>query len=197
MFQNRSRSTNPRLLRIIGVDGGAVSSAREGKTALLVVLLAGPRILDVRTGEIGVDGLDAQRVLVSLLKPLSYDIVMLSGISFAGFNLVDLKLLAREVGKPVIAVIRERPDNKAVRDALRKHFRDWRQRWRAVKDAGRLYSCRPIPDEPKLYFEARGCSPSSARRMIVSSSAVSRLPEPVRVAGIVARGMSGPPVKIP
>lgn len=163
----------------------------------MLVLLEGPRISDLRLGKIEIDGLDAQQLLTSLLRTLSYDVVMLSGVSFGGFNLVDLKLLARKVGRPVIAVIREKPDNKAVREALRKHFPDWRQRWRAVKDAGRLYSCRPLADEPKLYFEASGCSPASAKRIIVSSSTVSRLPEPLRVAGLLAKGLRDSAVRIP
>ena len=153
--------------------------------------------MDLRLGLIEVDGLDAQRILTSLLATVSYDVVMLSGVSFGGFNIVDLKLLARKVGRPVIAVIRERPDNKAVRGALRKHFDDWRERWRKVKNAGRLYSCKPMADEPKLYFEVGGCSPASARRIIVSSSTVSRLPEPIRVAGILAKGLRLLPLKNP
>lgn len=153
--------------------------------------------MDLRLGLIEVDGLDAQRILTSLLATVSYDVVMLSGVSFGGFNIVDLKLLARKVGRPVIAVIRERPNNKAVRDALRKHFDDWRERWRMVKNAGRLYSCKPMADEPKLYFEVGGCSPASARRIIASSSTVSRLPEPIRVAGILAKGLRLLPVKNP
>jgi len=184
-------------LRIVGVDDGSVSSGRSGRTVLVVVLLEGSQILDVRLGAIDVDGVDAQGILVSLLRRLSYDVVMLSGISFAGFNLVDLKWLAGKVGKPVIAVIREKPDNKAVRDALRKHFGDWRRRWRAVKDAGSIYSCKPLADEPRLYFEARGCSPASARKIIVSSSTVSRLPEPVRVAGLLAKGLRGSEIRTP
>ena len=184
------------MLRIVGVDDGLVSSGRRGRTVLVLVLLTGPRITDLRLGEVEVDGHDARRILISLLGTLSYDVVMLSGVSFAGFNLVNLKLLARKVRKPVIAVVRERPDNRAVRRALRKHFPDWRQRWGAVKDAGRLYSCKPLADEPKLYFESRGCSPASARRIIVSSSSVSRLPEPVRVAGLIAKGIRGS-VRIP
>jgi endonuclease V-like protein UPF0215 family len=161
------------------------------------VLLEGPRILDVRLGKIEVDGLDAQRTLPSLLSPLACDAVMLSGVSFAGFNLVDIKLLARKVRKPVIAVIRDKPNNKAVRDALQEHFDDWRRRWRAVKDAGHLYSCKPLADEPKLYFEVRGGSSAFARRAIVSSSLISRLPEPVRVAGILAKGLRGSAVRLP
>jgi hypothetical protein len=161
------------------------------------VLLEGTRILDIRLGEIDVDGVDAQQTLLSLLSALSYDVVMLSGISFGGFNLVDIKAVARKVGKPVIAIIREKPNNREVRDALRKHFPDWEDRWRAVKGAGRLYSCKPVADEPKLYFEVRGSSPSAAGRIIAASSTISRLPEPVRVAGLVAKGLRGCGIRIP
>jgi len=127
--------------------------------------------------------------LLSLLKEFAYDAVMLSGVSFGGFNLVDLRLIVRTVRKPAIAVIGQKPDNRAVREALQKHFGDWRERWRAVRNAGPLYSCRPLRAEPKLYFEARGCSPAAAERIICSSSLISRLPEPVRVAGLLARGV--------
>jgi endonuclease V-like protein UPF0215 family len=175
----------------VGVDDGAFSIGRDhaGKAALVAVLLEGPRIVTLRLGMIHIDGVDGYRVLLSLLKGLTYNIVMLSGISFAGFNLIDIKKLARTLGKPVIAVVREKPNNRAVRDALRKHFDDWRQRWMVVKHAGPLYSCKPVPDEPRLYFEVMGATPDFAREMIKSSSFVSRLPEPVRVAGLLAKGL--------
>jgi endonuclease V-like protein UPF0215 family len=153
------------------------------------VLLESSRIVDLRLGVIQVDGRDAQRVLLSLLNTLSYDVVMLSGISFGGFNLIDIKLLARHIDRPVIAVIGEKPNNKAVRDALRKHFKDWRLRWRAVKAAGPLYSCKPLSAEPRLYFEVRGGSSGFARGVIASSAFISRLPEPVRVAGVIAKAL--------
>jgi endonuclease V-like protein UPF0215 family len=159
--------------------------------------MEGPRILDLRLGAIKVDGTDAGRVLVSLLKTFSYDVVMLSGISFAGFNLIDIKALARTIRKPVIAVIRDKPNNQGVKNALHKHFQDWRRRWIMVKAAGKLYSCKPIPDEPRLYFEVRGASPAFARRSIISSSLISRLPEPVRVSGILAKGLRPSTLTLP
>ena len=193
MSQSRFRSTSRshRLLRIVGVDDGPFSARRRGlaKTILVAVLLEGPKIIDLRVGTIEVDGVDAHRILLSLLNTLSYNVVMLSGVSFGGFNLVDIKELAGRTGKPVIAVIRERPNNKAVQDALREHFEDWRSRWRVVENAGRLYSCKPVAEEPRLYFEVRGASPVFARRVIASASFISRLPEAVRVAGIVAKGL--------
>ena len=191
-YRSRSRSTNRNHLpRIVGVDDGAFSVVgdRAGKAILVVVLLKGSRIGSLKLGVIQIDGVDACSVLSSLLKGFRYDVVMLSGISFAGFNLIDIKKLAQHLHKPVIAVIREKPNNRAVRNALRKHFTDWRQRWAMVKHAGPLHSCKPVPDEPELYFEVRGGSPDFARLMIMASSFISRLPEPVRVAGILAKSL--------
>ena len=191
MSQSRFRNISQRPLRLVGVDEGvfSVRRGRIGRTVLVAVLLEGPQITDIRVGTIEVDGVDAQQVLLTLLNPLSYDAVMLSGISFGGFNLIDIKRLARRTGKPVIAVIRERPNSKAVRDALRKHFDDWRLRWKFVEHAGLLYSCKPVAEEPSLYFEVAGASPGFAIGAIASSSLISRLPEPVRVAGILAKGL--------
>jgi uncharacterized protein len=190
MSPGLSRSTSQP--RIVGVDDGAFQVRRGavGLAVMVVVLFHGSRISAARIGRIEVDGTDANSVLIGLLKTLAYDVVMLSGISFGGFNLVDIKRLSGEIGKPVIAVIGGRPNNTAVRHALRGHFEDWKQRWRIVRNAGSLYSCRPFRKEPKVYFEVKGGSPSFARKLIASSSTISRLPEPIRVAGLLARGLA-------
>ncbi len=191
MSRSRFKSIR-RNLRIVGVDDGAFPAHKSIRhhALLAAVLFQNSRILAVRVGRIQVDGNDANRVLKSILESLRFDAVMLSGISFGGFNLVDIAELARSTQKPVIAITGERPDNAAVRRALRRHFRDWEERLRMVRSAGPLYAFKPIPQEPKLYFEVKGASPSFARRAIASTAAISRLPEPIRVAGILARGLS-------
>ena len=192
MSRSPSRNTS-RNIRIVGVDDGAFSSNRKIKhLALLVaVLFQNSTISDLRLGRIEVDGNDANEVLLSMLRTLRFDAVMLSGISFGGFNLIDIAALAKSTRKPVIAITKEKPNNAAVRSALRKHFADWEDRWRIVRNAGKLYSFRPIRAEPKLYFEVKGAPSSFAESAIASAAVISRLPEPIRVAGIVARGLSG------
>jgi endonuclease V-like protein UPF0215 family len=191
MFPNRSRNTAPET-SIIGVDDGSFSSdKRLRQRALLVaVLFRNLQIADIRVGRIVVDGRDANGVLGSLLKGVRFDVTMLSGISFGGFNLVDIELLARATRKPVIAISGDKPDNVAVHEALRTHFSDWKERWRAVKHAGRLHSVKPIRGEPALYFEVKGATAVFAKKMICSTSKISRLPEPIRVARILARSLS-------
>ena len=192
-FPSRFGRTRFRDLRIVGVDDGAFSPSREpDETALLAaVLFEGFRIRSVRLGRVGIDGTDAARVLKLLLSHARFDVIMLSGISFAGFNLIDISKLARETGKPVIAVCGTKPDNRAVEKALRIHFADYEMRWSIVRSAGKLYSCRPLENEPKLYFEVKGATSDFARRVIYSTAVISRLPEPIRVARILARGLSG------
>jgi hypothetical protein len=173
------------------VDDGPFPGDRDinQSTLLVAVLLENSRIVSIKAGRITVDGTDATRVLVSLVRRMRYDAILLSAISFGGFNLVDIKKLSRATHRPVIAITGERPNNAAVRSALRKHFPDWKERWRVVENAGSLYSCKPLAKEPKLYFEVRGASVVFAKRIISSSAAISRLPEPIRVAGILAKGL--------
>ena len=162
----------------------------EHHAPLLAVLFEDSQISSVKMGRIEVDGRDANRVVRSLLRSMRFDAVMLSGISFGGFNLINIDKLAHDTRKPVIALTGDKPDNKAVRTALRDHFDDWRERWQMVLAAGRVYSCKPLKDEPKLYFEVKGASPAFAREVVRATAVISRLPEPIRVASILARGLS-------
>jgi endonuclease V-like protein UPF0215 family len=182
----------PLNLRVVGVDDGAFSPSKKiGERALLMAaLFKGSRIHAVRVGTIEVDGNDAAIVLQLLLRRLRYDIVLLSGISFAGFNLIDISKLTRKLHKPIIAISREKPNNKAVKLALREHFKDWKTRWNIVCAAGKLYSCKPLASEPQLYFEVKGATPEYARRVIIGTAFISRVPEPLRVARILAHGLS-------
>lgn len=179
-------------MRVIGIDDGTFQLNNRGsqRALVLAVLCRDLRISAIRAGSVRVDGTDSNRVLGSMLRPLRFDVTLMSGLSLGGFNLVDIHKLACDTQGPVIALTGERPDNKAVRRALRDHFDDWKIRWKIVLGAGKLYSCKPLKDEPRLYFEVRGASSGFARKVIKATAAISRLPEPVRVAGILARGLS-------
>src|SRR5208283_2087347 len=102
------------------------------RALLVVVAFHNLRVLGVRVGSIQVDGKDANKVIVSLLSGLRYDMVMLSSVTFGGFNVVDIATLSKDLHKPVIAITGKRPHNDAVRRALREHFVDWRDRWRMI-----------------------------------------------------------------
>lgn len=192
-FPNHSKSTKAKhSLRMVGIDDGTFRPNRRllQKAPIVAILFRNLQIMNSEVGLVQVDGTDANRVLMKLLKRMRYDVIMLSGISFAGFNVVDIGNLAASTQRPVIAITGEKPDNQAVRVALRDHFTDWENRWRMIRAAGRVHGFKPHREDPTLYFEVRGGSTALAKRCIAATAKISRLPEPIRVARIVARGLS-------
>lgn len=144
----------------------------------------------MRVGVLQVDALDATDVVLRLLSRTRTDVVFLSGVSFAGFNIVDCECLHNTLHIPVVVISRERPNNASVKRALKKHFPDWKTRWSYVRELGTIHRFAPKAAEQPLYFEALGISAADARRMIRAYCVTSRVPEPIRVAGIMAKGLA-------
>jgi len=169
------------------------------------------RILKVCHAEIRVDGLDATVKLLSMMRgievdavilggitfggfnvinPRVVDAVILGGITFGGFNLINPRIIHAETGVPIIVYSGVKPDNDAVLAALRKHFHDWERRWEIIAGLGEIHSTWVFREDPDIYFEAVGCDPGWAEGVLKDSAMISRIPEQVRVAGLVARGLT-------
>ncbi len=176
----------------IGIDDGPfqIKDNRSDQAPLVAVELRGPHIRMVRISWITIDGLDATARAVELLGYFGVKgPILLAGVTFAGFNLIDPRVLRRKFRTPTIVVIGSHPDNRAVKRALVKHFVDWRERWSIIRSLGPLRRVRTLQNENPVYYEAFGCSSREARRILVSWAVLSRIPEPLRVAGLVGRGL--------
>ena len=124
-----------------------------------------------------------------MLRKVSFDVVMLAGVSFAGFNLIDPSLVFEEFNKPIIVISRTKPDNVAVKRALHRHFEDWRIRWAVFEKLGPIYAVVSMPDAPPIYVEVVGTNLNWATRLIQAFTTHCRIPEPIRVAKLIARGL--------
>ena len=183
-----------REFRVVGVEDGGFSRKLQGcgvqKALFVCVLLRGKWINDFQVDTITVDGLDATDKLNSMLSRWSFDAVMLAGVSFAGFNLVDPTIVFEEFNEPVIVISRTKPNNVAVKNALRQHFEDWQVRWSVFEKLGSVYEVVSMPAEPPVYVEVIGAELDWASRLIRATSVCCRIPEPIRVARLVARGLT-------
>src|SRR4030043_1145185 len=130
---------------VAGVEDGSFEAFRRGSgdaeqhTIHCLTVLRGNVIQDVRLRRVKVDGLDATEALLDMLSGLEIDAVILGGVTFAGFNVVDVERVNRETSVPVIVFSAERPDAEATLGALRKHFGDWRERWSLYEDLGEIH----------------------------------------------------------
>ena len=140
-------------------------------------------------GCITVDGLDSTEVLLNNLAGWEYDVIILGGATFAGFNVVDVENVYKATGKPVIVFSPKYPDIDATLEALCKHFPDWRQRWRRYKALGVLFEL-VIDKYPSIYYEVVGESKEFAERVLREQAILGRTPEAIRVADLIAKGVS-------
>ena len=116
-------------------------------------------------------------------------VVMLNGITFAGFNIVDVKKLNMATKLPIVTVTREKPDLEKIRDAL-QNLSHSEERWRAVLSAGEPNEVSTRNAEVKVYMQTAGVSKEDASKILRLTSTRSNVPEALRVAHLIASGIS-------
>src|SRR6267378_7295768 len=167
---HRRASRNSTTTSCVGIDDGPFLSRRlGGSTAPLVVAqLNGPHLVKARAAWISVDGLDATMVASRLLSSLQLrdSPILLAGATFGGFNIINPRVLQRKFRTPTIVVIGSRPNNRAVKRALTRHFPDWKRRWQILSSLGPLRQVRAFRKEGPLSDEAFGCAGDEARRIL-------------------------------
>lgn len=141
---------------------------------------------------IEIDGFDATEKIASMITVSPHyrqlRVIMLNGITFAGFNIVDVKALNAAIKLPVITVTREKPDFADIRKAL-QNLTCSEERWTAILNAGEPIEVFTRSAKAKIYMQAVGVSQEDAQKILRLTSTRSNIPEPLRVAHLIASGL--------
>ncbi|MGC8816637.1 MAG: DUF99 family protein [Candidatus Hadarchaeum sp.] len=177
-------------IRILGVDDGPFEADHQGKVPLVGVVFRGGRWLDgVMVTEIEKDGMDVTDRLIEMLVRSRHlgqlRVLMVDGVTFAGFNVLDVRRVFRKTSLPVVVISREVPVMADIRKALR-HLPRWRERWRIIKATGRIYPVATKSQGRSIYIQPVGIKREDAERIVRLSSTRSLVPEPLRVAHLIA-----------
>ena len=181
-------------IRVLGVDDGAFIPHVEGQVPVVGVVLRGGYWLDgVMHTKIAVDGFDATDRISSMITGSSHyeqlRVIMLNGITFAGFNIVDVKALNVATKLPVITVTREKPDLAEIHKAL-QNLPNSEERWEAILNAGEPIEVSTRNAKAKVYMQTVGVSKEDAQKILRLTSTRSNIPEALLVAHLIASGIS-------
>ncbi len=179
-------------IRVLGVDDGKFTPHTKGTAIVVgVVFRAGSFIDGVMHTHVSIDGLDATEQIATMINSSPHRrqlrVVMLNGITFAGFNIVDIKKLNSAIGLPVIALTRDMPDLEAIHKAL-QHLPNSEERWQMALAAGEIYKLEY--KGVTSYIELAGVSFVDAQKILEMTSTRSCFPEPLRVAHLIASGIT-------
>ena len=178
----------------MGVDDGVFIPHSKGLVDVVGIVFRGGYWLDgVMRTEVEVDGLDATEKIASMIIESPHykqlRIIMLSGITFAGFNVVDIKELYSKTSLPVIALTRDLPKMEEIRQAL-ENLPEKERRWKAILNAGEIFEVQTREGEEPIYMQIAGIEREDAEKIVKITSTRSNIPEPLRVAHIIASGLT-------
>ena len=179
-------------IRVLGIDDGKFIPHTKGSVLLVgVVFRGGYSIEGVMHTKVAIDGLDSTEKLASMINGSPHRrqlrLVMLNGVTFGGFNVVDLKKLNLETRLPIIALTQNKPDLDDITSAL-KNLPEYEERLRLVLEAGPIHEV--ANHGTIVYVELAGISLIDAEKIIKLTSTRSCVPEPLRVAHLIASGIT-------
>ncbi|PXF59983.1 MAG: hypothetical protein C4B59_10165 [Candidatus Methanogaster sp.] len=175
-------------IRILAID----DSALLGERIMIVgVVFRGGGWMDgVLRSEITRDGMDATDVITEMVTATKHypqiRVIMLDGVTYGGFNVVDITELQKRTGLPIIVVMRAEPDMARIRDAM-QNLPDADRRWQSILNAGAIAEINV--HEGSLYIQCAGIEITDARKIVQLATTHSHIPEPLRAAHLIATGI--------
>jgi endonuclease V-like protein UPF0215 family len=179
---------------VLGIDDGKFVPRTKGTVNLVGVVYRGGYWFEgVMHTDITIDGLDATERTAAMIQNSPYygelPVIVLDGVTFAGFNVMDISKLSSMIELPVISVARYKPNLEEIRSAL-KNLPEFEKRWHAMLNAGELFEVETRKEEKPVYIQVAGIMREDAVKILKKTSTISNIPEALRVAHIIASGLS-------
>ncbi len=180
--------TVPPRPHLLGIDDGAFEKYQRAAVPIVGVFMEGCDLVEgVATTRFPVDGADATAFLADWICGLRFHRalqgIVVGGITIAGLGVLDIRRLHSATEVPVLVVNRKRPTDDAVVGALRSAGLE--ERIATVENSPRAFDCGN-----RLFAACAGCSPEESRALLAATLGKARLPEPLRLAHLIARAMA-------
>jgi endonuclease V-like protein UPF0215 family len=187
----RFRVIKPEI-RVLGIDDGKHVFRSKTRVPIVGIVFRGGLWLDgVMSTTVLVDGFDATEAVSQMITSSPHyrqlRVIMLSGVTYAGFNIIDIVALNETTKLPVIAITREKPNLDKIRSALGNLERS-EERFNTLLRAGEIVNVKINVN--KIFMQTAGILCEDAQKIVALTSTRSSIPEPLRVAHLIASGTS-------
>jgi endonuclease V-like protein UPF0215 family len=150
-------------------------SNRDQSVLAAVVMRKDLRVDGIRCTNVTVGGIDATDQIIHLVTGINrkdIQVILLGGCVIAWFNIIDPVRVSQQTGLPVICVTYE--DSDGLEDDIRLHFP------RTPVQLANGYT---------IFIRVAGISLDLAKEICHAFSIDGKIPEPIRVARLVARAV--------
>lgn len=173
-------------LRILGIDDSPFDQNKRSDVLVVGAFFRGGRSLEgVMSTKVRKDGINSTANIIKMVNKSKFKsqirAILLDGIALAGFNVVDIEKLNTSTNIPVIVVMRKYPQKKDMFKALKKIGQP--KKINLIEKAGEIHK------SDKIYIQFSGIRLNEAKQIISLATTRSDIPEPIRIAHIIATGI--------
>ena len=176
------------ISHVVGFDDAPFNHHNRRDVLIVGAVFAGLRMDGVLSAYVRRDGVNSTAVLTNLIKNSRFypqlQAVLLQGIAFAGFNVIDIEKLHETVGLPVIVFSRNKPNLAKIKSALLENVPGGRKKWQLIEKAGLMEKIGGV------YVQRVGINKESTVALITRFAIHSTIPEPLRAAHLIAGGVT-------
>ncbi|PSB11462.1 DUF99 domain-containing protein [Pleurocapsa sp. CCALA 161] len=169
-------------IRAIGFDDAPFKRHQQEKVSIAGVICTNTRFEGMVWGKIEADGNDATKTICQLLVGKKFlpqlHLILLDGIGFGGFNLVDLPQLAQRLELPCVAMMRKPPNLTKMKLAMSR-LPNYEERLLILEQAGKIYAY------PPFFFQVYGEQPRVIAQALIQLTDHGKVPEALRLAHLV------------
>jgi endonuclease V-like protein UPF0215 family len=172
---------------------GVAESFRQGRkrSVLAGVVMRSDLVVDgVVIGKTSVGGDDATSSIVSIyrrLKRNDVNLILVSGAILSLYNIVDVDELSRRSRLPVVCLTYK--ETSGIEDSIRRHFPDTSEaKLKLYRRLGKRTGVS-LRSGHRVYVRMAGLELSTLKPILDTFTLQGSIPEPVRVAKLVARAL--------
>ena len=173
-------------IRVIGIDDSAFNKSQKSKVLVVGVIMRGGEWVDgILSTKVKIDGNDSTSKIIQMISNCRFRTqlrcIFLNGIAVAGFNVMDIQKISKETHIPVIVIIRKNPDMETIKKTLIKINK--KQKIKLIEKAGNVFKVESI------FVQLCGIDLEMAKKIVKLTCTRSFIPEPLRIAHLVATGI--------
>lgn len=171
--------------RVIGIDDSPFKRGDKNVLVIGTIFRGGVYMDGLLSTKVRVDGNNATTKLTKMINECKFKTqlkaIFLDGIALGGFNVVDVYKLAAETELPVIVVVRKMPNYEKIYAALEML---------GMKKKINIIKKLPPPVKiGQIYIQHIDITLEKAKKLIELTATHSAIPEAIRIAHIIGRGV--------
>ncbi len=185
-------------LRVLGIDDLPHKRTQAGDKILAIgTIFRGGKFMDgLLTTHITCDGDDSTSCFINMINKSKNKsqlrVILTDGITFGGFNVIDIHKISKKTNIPVISVVRHKPHYDKIKRAV-KNVSHWEHKWHLIEKAGTIHETifnnKTLNKPDNIFFQCAGITPTKAAKILQLTTKHGVIPEPLRMSHIIGSGL--------